>query len=338
MSTIRAYRKGDFDALLSLINVRSAPRVTMSRRGLEEFLDYPWLRPEIDLFVAPAGDGAGLAGARDVRVWARGDETVPILESWGALLPQVRDSETARDLMQAALHRASQIVGERGRERGIVQARCDTDDAVSAKLFESCGLSPARVLLTILRPDLDNLTPPRFPEGIAVRPYRVGEDEEAWVEAFNDSFADHWGGFMGMSLPLWRKYVRRPWFKPEISFVAWDGAEIAGFGHFIIHDEQNALSGKKQSLMRYIGVRPRWRRIGLGVALTRAGLLASREAGMESCLSGVDSENVQGAHHIYEREGFVTTKRHYLYRAEVEARPAPAGRRNAPARGLSQEE
>jgi mycothiol synthase len=335
MPAIRAYRREDVDALAALINARSAPRVTMTRRGLEEFLDYPWFRPEIDLFVAPAEDGAGLLGARDVRVWARGDEAVPILESWGVLTPEARDSDTAPDLMQAALHRASQIVGERGRERGIVQARCDTDDAFSARLFESCGFSQARVLLTILRPDLENLSPARFPEGIAVSPYRVGQDEEAWVRAFNDSFADHWGGFMGMSLPLWTKYVRRPWFKPEISLVARDGAEIAGFGHFVINDEQNALSGKKRSLMRYIGVRPRWRRIGLGVALTRAGLLASREAGMESCLSGVDSENVQGAHHIYEREGFVTTKRHYLYRTEVEARPGAADRHDAPARRVS---
>jgi mycothiol synthase len=332
MPAIRAYRREDVDALAALINARSAPRVTMTRRGLEEFLDYPWFRPESDLFVAPAGDA--LAGARDVRVWARGDEAVPILESWGALAPQARDSETARDLMQAALHRASQIVGERGRERGIVQARCDTDDAFSARLFESCGLSPARVLLTILRPDLENLSPARFPDGIAVRPYRVGRDEEAWVTAFNDSFADHWGGFMGMSLPLWKKYVHRPWFKPEMSFVAWDGAEIAGFGHFVINDEQNALSGKKQSLMRYIGVRPRWRRIGLGVALTRMGLLASREAGMDSCLSGVDSENVQGAHHIYEREGFVTTKRHHLYRTKVGAHSGAADRHDIPARGV----
>ncbi len=194
------------------------------------------------------------------------------------------------------------------------------DDAGSIRLFESFGLRQARVLLTILRPHLEHLAPAEFPARIAVRPYRVGQDEEAWVQAFNDAFADHWGGFMGMSLPLWTKYVHRPWFKPEISLVAWDGPEIAGFGHFIINDEQNALTGKKQSLMRYIAVRARWRRIGLGVALTRAGLILSREHGMEACLSGVDSENVTGAHHIYEREGFITIKRHFMYRADVLAR------------------
>lgn len=317
MTEIRSYRGDDFEALVTLINAATAPRRSMTENILREFLDYPWFRPEADLFVVPADGGAGLLGARDVRVWARGDETVPILESWGVLQPRARNDGAGRDLMQAALRRAEAIVGERGRPRGTFQARCDTDDTFSVRMFESCGLSQARVLLTIFRPTLDNLVPPRFPEGIKVRPYRVGREEEPWVAAFNDAFADHWGGFMGMSLALWTKIVRRPWFKPEISFVACDGDEIGGFGHFVINDEQNALSGKKQSLMRYIGVRPRWRGLGLGVALTRIGLVGSREAGMDSCLSGVDSENVTGAHHIYEREGFITTKRHFLYRTEV---------------------
>lgn len=320
MTALRTYQERDFEPLAALINAAGASR-TMTAARLREFLDYPWFRTDTDLFVAPSDGAPGLLGARDVRVWARGDEAVPILESWGVLHPGARQGETAHALLAAALRRAEQMVAERGAARGVVQVRCDVDDAGSIRLFESFGLRQARVLLTILRPDLEHLAPAEFPAHLAVRPYRVGQDEEVWVRAFNDAFADHWGGFMGMSVPLWTKYVHRPWFKPEISLVAWDGPEIAGFGHFVINDEQNALTGKKQSLMRYIGVRPRWRRIGLGVALTRAGLLLSREHGMEACLSGVDSENVTGAHTIYEREGFITTKRHYMYRTDVPARP-----------------
>lgn len=318
MAALRTYRTEDFEALAALISAAASSR-RMTASGLREFLDYPWFSPDADLFVVPAEEGPGLMGARDVRVWARGDEVVPILESWGVLHPRASAEGTGRELLQAALHRAAQIVAGRRAERGIFQIRCDVEDAASARLFESCGLRQARVLLTIFRPNLENLSPARFPERIAVRPYRIGQDEDAWVQAFNEAFADHWGGFMGMSLALWTKYVHRPWFKPEISLVAWDESEIAGFGHFIIHDEQNALTGKKQSLMRYIGVRPRWRGIGLGVALTRAGLIASREAGMDACLSGVDSENVTGAHHIYEREGFVTIKRHLMFRKDIQA-------------------
>ena len=317
MGSIRAYREADFSALHELIRLAGGSR-TMTPGALREFLDYPWFRLDTDLFVVPAEGADGLAGARDVRVWARGDEAIPILESWGVARPEAGVPTVAGDLMQAALRRARQIVKERGATRGIFQGRCDTNDETAMRLFESCGLRQARVLLTILRPHLEDLAPAQFPEHIAVRPYRMG-DEDRWVSAFNEAFADHWGGFMGMSLPLWTKSVHRPWFKPEMSLVAWDGSEIAGFGHFVINDEQNALTGQKRSLMRYIGVPPRWRGMGLGVALTRTGLIASKAKGMDACISGVDSENVTGAHHIYEREGFVTIKRHFMYRSEIEA-------------------
>jgi len=316
METARTYRADDFHALRDLINAAGSRRV-MTDAALREFLDYPWFEPGTDLFVMPADGGPGLAAARDVRVWARGDEVVPILESWGVRDPRAADDGAARALFPAMLDRAARIVGARGAVRGVLQARCDTDDGRSIGLFESFGLRPARVLWTILRPTLDHLAPAEFPPGLDVRPYGVGRDEQAWVRAFNEAFADHWGGFMGMSMPMWTRYVRRPWFKPEMSLVAWDRSEIAGFGHFVINEEQNALSGTKRSLMRYIGVRPPWRGIKLGVALTRAGLIRSRDAGMDSCMSGVDSENVTGAHHIYEREGFVTVKKHWLYRTDV---------------------
>jgi mycothiol synthase len=317
MSSIRTYREADFADLHALI--KSGGSRTMTPGTLREFLDYPWFRLDTDLFVAPADEiGSGLIGARDVRIWARGDEPVPILESWGVVHPEAGAPIVAADLLRAALRRAREIVRERGATHAIFQVRCDENDETAKRLFESCGLSYARALLSILRPDLENLAPAVFPQHIAVRPYRMG-DEDRWVSAFNEAFADHWGGFMGMSLPLWTKYVQRPWFKPEMSLVAWDGSEIAGFGHFIINDEQNALTGQKRSLMRYIGVRPRWRGMGLGVALTRAGLIASKAKGMGACVSGVDSENVTGAQHIYEREGFVTIKRHLMYRTEIEA-------------------
>lgn len=314
-ASVRAYRAEDLGALRDLIN--GAGSRTMTDAALREFFDYPWFAPETDLFVAPADGKPGLVAARDVRVWARGDETVPILESWGARDPRAQDDAPERAVFRAMLDRAGQIAAARGDGRGILQVRCDTDDRHAIGLFESFGLRPSRVLLSILRPTLDDLNPAEFRPGIAVRPYRVGRDDEAWVRAFNEAFADHWGGFMGMSMPMWTRYVRRSWFKPEMSLVAWDGSEIAGFGHFVINDEQNALAGTKRSLMRYIGVRPRWRGIKLGVALTRAGLIESRARGMDSCASGVDSENVTGAHHIYEREGFVTVRKHWLYRTDL---------------------
>ncbi|TMI79547.1 MAG: hypothetical protein E6H03_10010, partial [Bacillati bacterium ANGP1] len=158
-AAVRRYRPGDFPVLAALIEAAAAPERSMTATGLREFLDYPGYRPEDDLFVAPSEDGAGLLGARDVRVTARGDETVPILESWGMMHPEARPGGVGPALLVTATQRAGQIVRARGRERGIFQARCATDDLASQRLFEAGGLSQARVLLTILRPTLENLSP-----------------------------------------------------------------------------------------------------------------------------------------------------------------------------------
>jgi ribosomal protein S18 acetylase RimI-like enzyme len=130
-------------------------------------------------------------------------------------------------------------------------------------------------------------------------------------------FADHFGGWMGMSVPVWQAYIASPVFKPAISLVAWDGDQIAGFGHFRIDDELNALRGRQEGMMRYIGVRPTRRRIGLARALTRAGLQALRSHGMQACVSGVDGTNTTGAHQLYLDGGFEVASREYLYSVTV---------------------
>lgn len=305
--SVRTYRPDDFDALYALVGHR------MTRRGLQEHLDSPMLRSASDVFVT---ESAGqLRGVRDVRLTGRGDEAEPIFESWSMLAASA--PRAAFDaLMQAALHRAREIASERNAHHAMFQTRCAVDDGATRAALEANGLTAARELWTIVRPNLEDIPEPRFPPRIDVRPYRLG-DEERWVAAFNEAFADHFGGWMGMPLAVWTRYVASPTFKPDISLVAWDGDQIAGFGHFRIDDELNALRGRRQGVMRYIGVRPAWRRLGLARALTRAGLRGLRAHGMDSCASGVDGTNVTGAHMLYLDEGFHIQGRESLYRASL---------------------
>jgi mycothiol synthase len=312
---VRAYRAADFDSLYELL---SAGGRSMTRSGLADHLGSPMLDAERDVFVTEqSAGGSGLAGVRDVRITGRGDEASPIFESWGALRPDVRQEGAFDALLQAAIARAGAIVLARGATSGTLQTRCDISDSSSRAALEANGLRSVRELWTIVRPSLDRVQQPGFPEHIDIRHYRVGQDERAWVAAFNDAFADHFGGWMGMPLGVWERYVRSPTFKPHISLVAWDGDQIAGFGHFRIDDELNALRRRRQGVMRYIGVRPAWRRQGLARALTRAGLLALREAGMDSVSSGVDGANVTGAHLLYLHEGFEVAGRELLYRMAI---------------------
>lgn len=53
-----------------------------------------------------------------------------------------------------------------------------------------------------------------------------------------------------------------------------------------------------------LGTRRGFRKLGLGRAMLLSGLQALQQAGVETALLGVDSENPSGALHLYESAGF----------------------------------
>jgi ribosomal protein S18 acetylase RimI-like enzyme len=299
---LRPFGPSDLDALVAL-----APGAT--RAGLEEHLDHPpYYDPGRDMRLAEA-DGA-LVAARDVRVMARGDEPRPILESWGVARPAAWAGAAPRALFAWMLERAGEVLAELGRREGVLQVRAAPDEGAARALFESFGLVEVRRLWSMECPRPGALEPPALPAGLVVRPYAPGRHDEAWRRAFNDAFADHWGGWMQLSAPFWRRYVARPSFRPDLSLVAWDGEEIAGFCHC-------RLEGGGLGQLRYLGVRPGWRRRGLGEALTRLGMLALARAGAERVGLGVDATNTTGAQLLYQQLGFAVTREQVMYRKEL---------------------
>lgn len=316
VARIRPYRLDDFAALLALLDATAPGRVS-SAADLAWWLAAPGFDAGKDFFLAEAQGDRGIVGARDVRVTGRGDEAIPILESWGSLHPSVKDTTVPDELVRTAMARARSLLGERGYRQGILQVRCDEHDERGRAVVEAAGLQQERLLWTMVKSDLTDVEPPSFPAGFVVRRYRTGVDDELWVDAFNDAFAVHWGGWMGMNLPLWQHYLSHPSFNPALSLVAWHGAEIAGFCHCITGTGINASGDERQGTIRYVGVRARWRGMGLGKALTQAGLIALRDAGMTCCTLGVDGDNVTGAHHLYAQLGFAVVDRQVLYRCQI---------------------
>jgi mycothiol synthase len=60
----------------------------------------------------------------------------------------------------------------------------------------------------------------------------------------------------------------------------------------------------REALVGQLGVRPAWRRRGLGGLLLAAALRSYRAAGFERSVLAVDSANATGALGVYERAGF----------------------------------
>ena len=136
---------------------------------------------------------------------------------------------------------------------------------------------------------------PAWPEGISVRTLQSGE-EHAVYDAIMDAFADHWD-FVPTRFEDWEQFmVQSPTFDPSLWFIAEDGDEIAGFS--LCRSERRPGIGH----VGVLGVRPPWRRRGLGrpSSFTRS-MNFARAAGKADL--GVDAENTTNAVGLYERAG-----------------------------------
>ncbi|MGH8937246.1 MAG: mycothiol synthase [Acidimicrobiia bacterium] len=137
---------------------------------------------------------------------------------------------------------------------------------------------------------------PAYPPGVAVRAFRVGGDEQAWLEVNNAAFAGHpengsW------DLETLRLRQRQDWFDPQGFLMAWQGDELVGFCWTKLHP------GSVGEIY-VIAVAPSHQGAGLGKALALDGLRhLSEERAARSAMLYVDASN-QAARRLYEHLGF----------------------------------
>jgi mycothiol synthase len=154
----------------------------------------------------------------------------------------------------------------------VIQAATADLGGLSAQLWASddetleaaleLGFAERRAIVQLQRP-LPIAEDPRLPEGVDVRTFRLGEDEDAFLEVNNAAFADHPdnGGWDRAELA---GRTGRPWFDPEGFFLAWEAGEPIGVCWTKRH------RGDVGEIY-VIGVHPRAHRRGLGRALTLIG-------------------------------------------------------------------
>jgi ribosomal protein S18 acetylase RimI-like enzyme len=126
-------------------------------------------------------------------------------------------------------------------------------------------------------------------------------------EAHQDAFAGHWG-FARRGLDEWAVLsVRSGQFRPDLSVVARDGADVAG--HVLAYD----MVEDDSVLVRTVAVRRSWRRRGLASALLVRTMSAAAAAGKRTAVLDVDTGNVNDAAGIYERVGFDVVAREGVF-------------------------
>lgn len=148
--------------------------------------------------------------------------------------------------------------------------------------------------------ELTMTEPPPAPaavDGLDVRLFVVGQDEQAVYEADEEAFIDE-RGKMPRTFEVWsrRLGIGTARFDPTLWDVAWDGDQIAA-------TSMSEVVGAKGEMM-HLGVRRPWRRRGLGMALLLCTLGELYRRGVHTVRLNVDAQSLTNAHKLYARTGF----------------------------------
>jgi mycothiol synthase len=190
---------------------------------------------------------------------------------------------------------------ERGRERGLIKAQtwCLAQDEAAEALFELLDFSEVRRYYRMLI-ELDGPPPePQWPDGFRVDTFEL-DDARNFHAALNEAFEEEWN-WVPKPFDRWYEHrVESPDFDPTVWWIVRDGDEIAG-----------VLRGEPQRFdagwVGALGVRKKWRKRGLGLALLHHAFGEFHRRGETKVALGVDAQNPTGATRLYERAGMHVT-------------------------------
>lgn len=166
------------------------------------------------------------------------------------------------------------------------------------------GYEKVRVLWQLRRP-LGDVEPAPVPDGVTIRAFVVGQDEQAWLAVNSAAFAHHaeqghW------TLADLRARENEPWFDPSGFLLAEHNGAVVAFHWTKIHPD-----GLGEVYV--LGVDPSLQGLHLGKALLAAGLSSLADRGVREVLLYVDEDNTT-AMRLYERTGFVRHTADVQYR------------------------
>jgi mycothiol synthase len=259
--------------------------------------------PAIHLYVRDDGQLVGYAHV----------DTTDVIEGASAELvvhPMFRRRGLGRALVVAATRAAAESwagtrAGPAGQRSpapaGRLRLWAHGDHPSASALALSLGFRRTRILYQMRCPLYAPLDPPDLPAGVTLRPFRPGADEQDWVALNARAFAHHpdqgrW------TLKDLRVRMAEPWFDPDGFLIAERDGHPVGFHWTKVHGD-SAHHHDPIGEVYVLGVDPAAQGLGLGRALTLAGLRYLRGLGLDQAMLYVDEAN-ERAIALYHNVGF----------------------------------
>ncbi|MEP7201036.1 MAG: mycothiol synthase [Ilumatobacteraceae bacterium] len=218
------------------------------------------------------------------------------------ITPSERDEveSSASRLLRSALEVVTSEGG--GTVNWWVHRPGDRTEAIAAEV----GLRLGRRLLQMRRS-----LPIHETTTVDTRSFVVGRDEQEWLRVNNAAFHDHpeQGGW---TLDTLRDRQAEPWFDPEGFRLHERDGKLAAFCWTKVHADESPPMGE----IYVIAVDPQFHGLGLGKALTIAGLEHLGKQGLTVGMLHVDGANT-AALGMYERLGFTVHHADHAYVANT---------------------
>ena len=240
------------------------------------------------------------------------------LAGYAHLDPTDQVSGAAAEIVVHPAHRrhgyGRLLVETAEREAGGTRLRlwAHGDHPSARTLALSLGYVEIRRLLQLRRSLLSPLPELTLPAGIRLRSFRPGEDDDTWLALNGRAFAHHpeQGGWTDADLAA---RMRESWFDPAGFLLAEDigpagdrAPELVGFHWTKVHGRGGDSHGHGHEPIGevyVVGVDPDHGGLGIGRAITLAGLLRMRGQGLTQAMLYVEGDNA-AALAVYERLGF----------------------------------
>jgi ribosomal protein S18 acetylase RimI-like enzyme len=157
---------------------------------------------------------------------------------------------------------------------------------------------------------------PQWPDGISVRTFIRGQDEQATYRADEEAAQDK-GYHDPLSYEGWVKRMRmdQESFDPSLWFLACEGRseEIAGVALNLYAQQSDT------GWVDHLSVRRAWRNRGIGRALLLHSLTEFHARNIRQVKLSVDSKSLTNAPRLYESIGMQTIQQYHIYHKEIDS-------------------